>query len=298
MSWRILYIEESESLSLYLDNVKVKRGATELTFPLSDLCMVVIDNYKLILTVGLINACSTRNIPIVMCGDNHHPLNICLPLNGHFNGSKIFLDQIAWNDGLKEKIWQIIVKQKIKNQLYVMSHCVSNEEAEKILKNYIDNVELNDKTNREGLAAKVYFRAMFGPTFSRQDENVINAALNYGYAIIRAMISRTIVAKGLNPQLGIFHKGAGNAFNLSDDVIEIFRPMIDYFVYINFKEEKIFTRDCRIKLLEIIDKKVRVNEQNITLNHAIEKVVDGIINFFNSGSINSLIYFEPVLYDL
>ena len=113
MSWRVLYVEESDSLSLYLDNIKVKRGTVELTFPINDIAAVVIDNYKLTVTINLMNACSQRNIPIICCGDNHHPLNIVLPLSGHYNGSKIFSKQLLWGETSKAKFWQIFIKQKL-----------------------------------------------------------------------------------------------------------------------------------------------------------------------------------------
>ena len=299
MSWRVLYVEESDNLSLYLDNVKVKRGTVELTIPLSDLAIIVIDNYKLTLTVNLLNACSNRNIPVILCGDNHHPLNIVLPLSGHFNASKIFLDQLQWKDELKAVFWKIYIKQKIKNQLHVLKNVKpESQDAMTILTSYIEEVTDYDSTNREGLAAKVYFRALFGPSFSRQKDDTINACLNYGYSIIRSIISKVIVAKGLNQQLGIFHKGPTNSFNLSDDIIEIFRPVIDMFVYKNFLNEKIFIRDHRLKLLEIINMKISIENQKVTINHVVEKVVDGVIKFFKDGLITNLVSFEPELYDL
>ena len=101
-----------------------------------------------------------------------------------------------------------MIKRKISNQLFVIENTTKDEDTITLLKKYIDEVEEGDPTNREGLAAKVYFRALFGKSFLRQEENVINACLNYGYSILRALISKTLVAKGLNTQLGIF-KGPG-----------------------------------------------------------------------------------------
>lgn len=299
MSWRVLYVEESEMLSLYLDNVKVKRGTVELSFPLNDIAIIVIDNFRLSITINLLNACSLRNIPVVMCGDNHHPLNIVLPLNGHYNSSKIFLEQLEWKKELKNIFWKIYVKQKIKNQLFVLQYLKPEaNEAIEILKTYIEEVQEYDSTNREGLSAKVYFRALFGTNFSRQNDDTINACLNYGYSILRALISKTIVAKGLNQQLGIFHKGPTNFFNLSDDIIEIFRPIIDMYVYKKFINEKIFLREHRMQILEILNMKICVDNQKITLNHAIERTIDGVIKFFKNGQADTIIKFDPILYDL
>lgn len=298
MSWRILYVEESDSISLYLDNIKVKRGTNEFTFPLNDISLVLIDNYKLVCTIGLFNACATRNIPIVICGDNHHPYSILLPLHGHFESTKMLFEQLSWTEDNKNKIWQILIKRKISNQLFVIENTTKDEDTITLLKKYIDEVEEGDPTNREGLAAKVYFRALFGKSFLRQEENVINACLNYGYSILRALISKTLVAKGLNTQLGIFHKGPGNGFNLSDDILEIFRPIIDLFVWQNFLDTKIFTKECRVKILTIINQKIEINNQKVTIYHAIEKIVDETIRFFKTGSLTNFVHFKPIIYDL
>lgn len=298
MSWRVLYVEESELLSLYLDNFKVKKGTSELIFPLADISLVLIDNYKLNITVNLINACAKKNIPIVFCGDNHHPFSILTPIHSHFECTKVLFEQLKWREEEKGQIWQTIVKQKIKNQLFVLRQCKNDTESIGILTKYIDEVDFYDKTNREGLAAKVYFRSLFGKEFSRHDSDAINACLDYGYSVVRAMISKTLIAKGLNTQLGIFHKGPTNSFNLSDDVIELFRPVVDLFVYNNFLNEKIFVREHRLKILEIINMKLEIDFQKLTLNHAIEKVVDDLIKYFKEGVVGKSFDFEPVLYDL
>lgn len=298
MSWRVLYIEESDSISLYLDNIKVKRGANELMFPLIDIAVIVVDNKRLNITVGLINACALRNIPLITCGDNHHPHTIILPLHGHFESSKVLYNQLNWSEKQKSHIWQMIVKNKIKSQYYVAKLVNPNNENINLIERYISEVQPNDETNREGLAAKVYFRCLFGSTFSRHNEDTINACLDYGYSIIRALISRTLVAKGLNTQLGIFHKGSQNMFNLSDDVIELFRPMVDLYVFNNFLNEKIFLREHRMKLLEMLNYKIKIIDQKVTVNHAIEKVVDAIIRFFKEGVVDNTLEINPELYDL
>ncbi len=298
MSWRILYIEESEELTLYLDNVKVKRLLNEFTFPLSDIVLILIDNYKTVLSVKLITMCANMNIPIVLCGDNHHPISIVHPLTGHYAGSKILAEQINWSEEQKMIIWREIIQRKIAKQLFVLK-CFSTIEApQRIIQEYIGHVEMGDVTNREGLAAKVYFRALFGAEFSRNEECVINACLNYGYSIFRAIISKVIVAKGLCPQIGIFHRGAENAFNLSDDILELFRPIVDKVVYENFRNEKIFIREHRITLLKMLDHKIFFEKQHLTIHQVIEKTVDDLISYFRKGVIMSGLDYDPVLYDL
>lgn len=147
----------------------------------------------------------------------------------------------------------------------------------------------NDKSNREGLAAKVYFHELFGLDFRRFDDDIINAGLNYGYAILRSQISKTVIAKGLNPCLGIFHKGYDNPFNLSDDIIEVFRPLIDQYAYRNLRDAIIFTKKNRIELIELTGKDAIINFQKQTIFNVISMFIDKIIYIFETGDIESYI---------
>lgn len=298
MGWRILYLEESDSISLYLDNVKVKRGVNEYLFPIGDLIMILVDNLKTSISVGLMNSCSDKNVPIVCCDNTHHPSNITLSLRSSYECSKMLFKQLKWSKEDIAILWKIIIKRKIANQRFVISLTTKDKETINLLTKYEEEVTPNDETNREGLAAKSYFRSLFGTSFHRDDENVINASLNYGYSIFRALISRIIVAKGLNPQLGLFHKGPNNPFNLTDDILEIFRPIVDLFVYQNFKDDKIFVKDHRLKLLKLINYKIEIDGKKQTINHSMEMIIDEIINFFDKGKVDRLIQISPLIYDL
>ena len=195
-------------------------------------------------------------------------------------------------------LWLEIIRQKIKGQKEVLKKYNKDTQSIILLEQYLKDIHPYDSTNREGLAAKVYFHSLFGINFSRMDENAINACLNYGYSIIRAYICRTIVAKGLNTQLGIFHRGPQNAFNLADDIIEPFRPIVDNFVYQNFINLKIFTKEERLKLLELLNLKIEVNNEKITLTHSIDKFVDSLIQYLNSQGKNNIIQISPLYDDL
>ena len=298
MGWRTLFIEESDNLSLYLDNIKVVRGANELFFPLSDISVLLVDNTKTQLTIKLINACSSSNIPIISCGDDHHPIAILLPFFGHFESAKIQNEQLLWTKEMKDIVWQNVIKAKISKQLFVLQRNKPKSEAIEYLSAYVNGVESGDSTNREGLAAKAYFRSMFGNDFARNEDNVINASLNYGYSVMRAIIAKVVVSKGLNPLFGIFHKGTTNSFNLVDDILEIYRPIIDDFVFKNFINEKIFKREHRLKVLTLINEKIEIQHQKQTLIHSIEIIVDDLINYFRKGEMCSNLFFDPILYDL
>ncbi len=288
MSWRIIYIESSDYLNLYLDNLKITKGIEKITIPLSDVNSIIIDNHSLVMSASLISKCMEYNINIVICDPFHLPSALIFPYSGNYNSSFQLRKQLEWEENSKMYIWQEIVKAKIKNQKNVMEYFDANPEYISILDKYYQEVELNDKTNREGLAAKIYFRELFGDDFLRKSDDVRNSALNYGYSILRSQICRALVARGLNPHFGIFHRGPSNPFNLADDVIEVFRPIVDQYVLKNLKINDVFTRNIRVELVAQTTKKVMIDGKIHTINNAIIIMVDSIISFFETGNIDEI----------
>lgn len=283
MSWRVIYIEESDYLCLYLDNVKIRRNNNELMFPLADIHTLIIDNYKLILSVQLINKCMGNNINIIMCGINHMPESIIIPYIGNHQMPFMLRKQIAWASEIKMIVQKEIVESKIEAQKRLLIHNRKKEFVINKLNVFIKEVTPGDKTNREGLAAKMYFRELFGANFKRFNEDIINAGLNYGYGIMRSQITKVLISKGLNTSLGIFHKGPRNNFNLSDDIIEPFRPIIDEWVYDNLMKEKIFKREHRIALVKLTTRSIYFGDKKQTLFNAISMYVDEIIKIMETG---------------
>lgn len=292
MSWRVLYIEESDKLSLYLDNIKITKNDENILVPISDIHSLIIDNYKILLSVHLINALSKANVNVVFCGVDHLPQTIFFPLFGNYNAAESLKVQLKWNHLRKEIVHQEIVKRKIKHQKLLLKYLHKSGSETDNLKKYIKEVELADKTNREGLAAKQYFQALFGKEFKRFEKDIVNAGLNYGYAILRSQISKTLVAKGVNTTIGIFHKNPTNKFNLSDDIIEPFRPIIDYWVYSNLMEEKLFLRDHRLEIIKQTTKDVYFKSKKQTIFNAISMYVDSILSFLSTGELENLFHPE------
>lgn len=283
MSWRILYVESSDTLQLYLDNLKVVKKDLEYLVPISDLHTVILDNYKILLSVHLINALSNANVNVVLCGIDHMPKSLIHPVAGHSLSPLYLREQLDWNDEMKGILQQMIIKNKIGNQIHVLEHIDADKELIKKMYEFERNVGLFDQTNREGLSAKMYFRSMFGERFKRFEDDIVNAGLNYGYAVLRSQISKAIIAKGLNPTLGIFHIGRNNLFNLSDDLIEVFRPLIDVWVRQNLVTETIFTKEHRLEIIKQTLKDVYIKNQKQTLFNAINIFVDNIVNVFKEG---------------
>ena len=298
MGWRTLFIEESNHISLYLDNLKIKNdNEQELLIPLNDINIMIIDNYKTTVSTNLLIKASEYNIDLIICDNNHLPICQILPFNGNCITSVMIRKQIEWDNVKKSILWKEIVKKKIYNQFKILEKYNSDNKDILMMINFYNEVDYNDCGNREGLAAKVYFRSLFGKDFIRFEDNCINAGLNYGYSILRSLISKSIVSRGLNTTLGIFHKGPNNAFNLSDDIIEVFRPIVDDWVRKNLNNETLFSREHRINLIKLLSNKIYIDGKKQTISNAILIYIDSIINYFNEDK-QKVLFPEAIVYDI
>lgn len=286
MGFRVVYIEEAISVRLYLDNVKIIKANKELTIPLSDIHTLIIDNTETNITIPLMNKCAEYNINLIFCSLEHLPQSSVIPFTGNYQHSLVLRKQMNWSDDLKKGLQKLIIQNKISNQIDLLKKLNKSQSVCETLYRFQSEVVDGDELNREGLAAKMYFRELFGPNFKRFNEDIINFGLNYGYAILRSQISKTIVAKGLEPCLGIFHRGAENPFNLSDDIIEVFRPLIDNYVYVNMRNAIIFKRDHRLELIQETVKEVYIMNKKQTLFNAISIFVDHIIDVFEKEDLS------------
>lgn len=297
MGHRVIYVEKCEYLRLYLDNLKVMVKDNDILFPISDIQILVIDNYQSNISVPLINKLTENNVCTIICGVDHLPKSYILPINGNFATSGNINKQISWEKERKALLHSIIVKYKIENQIEILKQNNKSHEVIKKLYEFVDSIELDDRTNREGLAAKMYFRELFGSDFIRFDDDVINAGLNYGYSIFRSLITSIIVAKGYIANIGIFHKGKQNMFNLSDDIIEVFRPIVDDYVYNTMRDEILFKQEHREKLIQLTNKKILIDSRKQTVANAINQYLDSIFNYLDDET-NKVIFPLPIIYDL
>ena len=287
MSWRTIYISECERISLYLDSLLIIKDEEEYKIPLSDIGTIVIEDNKTVITVKLMNKILEYDILLVYCDDCYNPSGILFPLEGHFRQTKHVLNQIKWDEDVKKYLWKEIVQVKLENQAEILAKLSKDSKViEKILK-YSQEVELGDITNREGLGAKIYFRELFGNSFIRKKNNgdVINSGLNYGYTILNSKISRIISAKGMLTYLGIHHKGEYNHLNLSCDILEVYRPLVDYFVYKYMQNAKYFSKEDRIELINLLNARIQYNNCMETVVNSMEKYIDFIYRFFETGML-------------
>ena len=280
MGYKTLFIRDSDKLSLYIDNLMVTTNDSELRFLISDLKLLIIDNYKAVLSSQLINKLTNNNVSLLICDLAHLPCSQLISLNGHYATSGIIMKQIKWNEKMKARLHKYIVKAKINSQIKILQKNNLNSQVIDKIKKFKEEVEDDDISNREGLVAKMYFRELFGTDFIRFDDDIYNAGLNYGYAIFRSLISTIIVSKGLLLNLGIFHKGHTNNTNLADDIIEVYRPIVDDHVFNNFQNKELLLRKDKEDLIRLLDKKVSFNGNMHTITNSIEMYVESIINCF------------------
>lgn len=282
MSWRTIYIRESERLCLYLDSLMIIKDGEEYKIPLKDIGSIILEDNRTSVTVKLMNKIIEYNILLIFCDDKYNPKTMVYPLGGYFRQSKVVEEQINWDINLKKVLWKEIVKIKLENQKEILKKLNKNKEVIKLIEKYQSEVVEDDIENREGLGAKIYFRELFGEEFIGGKNDVVNSALNYGYTIFNSKISRIIASKGLLSYLGIHHKNEYNQFNLSSDIIEIFRPIVDYYIYLNIKDAEYFSREDRIELINLLNAKLEYNSYMETTYNVMEKYIEYIIDFFKT----------------
>lgn len=276
-------------MKLKLDNIIIYKEDYDYTIPLPDISLIIADGLNSSITTRLLASLAEYNICLLICDHTHTPCGIYSSFNGHFRASKMLSKQINWDIATKDSFWQSIIIRKIDNQKQILELYNCEERAIGLLESYINEVDLGDRTNREGLSAKVYFTALFGKHFTRDKDSkdIINAGLNYGYAIIRAYISRVCVGHGLVCMLGIHHKNEYNAFNLVDDLMEPFRPFVDYVVHKKMRDTLFMKLENRLELIDILNKKVLYNKKEMLLCYAIEKYVNLFVSGMESGNISN-----------
>lgn len=294
MSWRIVYISEAEEMKLYLDNLKVIKEEQEILIPLSDIHTIVVDNNRTVVTGQLMNKLTSYHILLIFCDENHHPNVFSLGLYSHYRVYGVLHKQVNWGEEPKGKMWQRIVKVKIQNQASLLEYLDKDPVVVKRLRGLADRVEFEDSTNREGHAAKLYFNELFGSDFRRLrgSADSYNAALNYGYIVLRACVARTIVAYGLHPSFGIGHRNQFNAFNLVDDCMEVFRPIIDFWVAMTVEKDDYLTWETKQLLIRRLSAKILIDGQRQTVLNSIDLFVQSFIKSMNENNESLLVYPE------
>ena len=261
------------------------------TIPIEDIGVVVLDHKQITITQALMAELLDNNCAIITCDDRHHPVGLYLPLDGHNLQSERFREQINASEPLRKQMWQQTIINKILGQAFVLN--TQHVENQNMLA-WAKSVRSGDTDNMEGRAAAYYWRNVFGdPHFVRgQEGEPPNNLLNYGYAIVRAMVARALVSAGLLPTLGIHHHNRYNAYCLADDIMEPYRPFVDMAVIDmrqRYADISQLTTDMKRDLLSISTADVLVEGKRSPMMIAIQTTANSVQRCF-SGESRKIIY--------
>lgn len=285
MSLRVVSITGPAALRYGDRHLVVEREGLEVgRVPLEDAATVVLNGPDITLTHSLLAALSDAGVALVCSDEKHLPNGLLLPLAGHSLHSETLKLQIEASVPNQKRIWQTLVRAKVRAQADVLADLGKNDQK---IRKLIPLVRSGDPDNVEATAAAIYFEELFGLDFVRDREQPgLNAHLNYGYAIVRSAVARAVVGAGLHPALGVFHRNRYNPFCLADDAMEPYRPMVDRLVFLMRFEGEIedeLTPPAKKRLVQVIGGKVRHGEQTLPMLVGLERLAASLRRALTDG---------------
>lgn len=254
----------------------VDTDGQKVMIAMDQLARVMIDGTEGSISLPLLSELSKRQISVVFSDRRHQPTAEFLPIGTTHHTAGHLMDQAEWEQRRKDKLWKYIVRMKIKQQIHVVEHI---GQSGALLRKYRSEVHSADESNREAMAAKVYFSALFGTGFKRGEDDAINVALNYGYAVICSACGRALCVHGYHPALGIHHRSRVNSMNLSCDIMEPFRPFVDVIILQNLGRD--LDQEYREELNRILYQPCVLADQRMTILDAIEELSLDVCRFMN-----------------
>lgn len=298
MAFRSIIISKATKINLDLNNIVVTYDKEPYYINLDEISTIIVDDPRCLVSLRLLSELCIKGINVIFTDASHKPVGSLITLYNNVRTPKKHLKQIEWDANLKGYLWTEIVKEKISNQILVLKRMKKLDKIN-ILDEYLNSIKYGDITNREGLASRTYFKELFGSSFKRFNEDIINFCLNYTYQVLRSKISQEIIACGYIPTLGICHKSEYNQFNLADDLIEIFRPIIDYYIFniLEEEEEEFLTPDLKGKLVNILNERVLYKNNSYKMHIVIQFFLQDIFTFLETGDVEK-INFPKIIWNM
>lgn len=289
-----LSLKDKQLVIKKLDDLDINGKPKIVTRPIEDIGVIVLENKQITITLGAIDALIQNNCAIITCDSKCMPNGLMLPLESNNIQSERFREQINASIPLKKQLWQQTIRQKILNQAAILEKYTDT--TAKCMRVWANDVKSGDSDNLEGRAASYYWKNLFKiKDFTRQQEGIPpNNLLNYGYAILRAIIARALVSSGLLPTLGIHHHNKYNAYCLADDIMEPYRPYVDEVVLNIIKEGFDITNlslEIKSRLLTIPVLDVVINDKRSPLMIAATQTTASLYKCF-SGELRKINYPE------
>ena len=293
MAWRVVTIENPAKLSLKDNKLFIKQDQ-EFAFPLEDIDSLIIDNREIVLTANIISALSIFGVNALICDEKHLPATIILPHGQASRGAKNARKQLGMGEALRKQLWRKNIMQKIRNQSLVLRKNSYDIEADKLDK-LASTVRSGDVGNNEATAARLYFDTLLGDA-TRRKPMWHNSALNYGYAIVRGSIARAVAARGLITEIGINHHSELNQYNLVDDLIESFRPLVDDYVlskvalrHVGEEYDVSLNKNDRHIIIDVMNQYGIILDKRYTIKHLTDMVVESFIGAISEDNTDLLV---------
>jgi CRISP-associated protein Cas1 len=288
VGWRSVVINQPAKLKReHFALVIEQSSGNKASVPFEDIAVIVLHNREITLTHPVLAACGEYGISLFATGDNHQPNGVFLPYLQHTRTVKMLRLQRGLDKPASKRAWAMLIRAKINNQGACIRLAGRSGDVEETLASFARRLRSGDPDNLEAQASAIYFPALYGHGFTRANESWSNAALNYGYAIFRGAIARALVAHGLHPSEGIFHASEQNAFNLADDVIEPFRPIVDLHVArkaMNPINDGELTPDDKAGLIALLNVDVGMPRGAMAALAAIEHTVESLMRLYDGHS--------------
>ncbi|MEZ4799310.1 MAG: type II CRISPR-associated endonuclease Cas1 [Flavobacteriales bacterium] len=288
---RTIVIENASYLSLRLNQLVVRKEgeSEEKSVPIEDIAVLILESQQITITNALLSTLLKEQVAVISCEERHMPIGLWMPLEGNTLQSARFQMQMEVSVPLKKQVWSQLIKSKIENQSEVLKYVGQNCEP---LIRWAKEVRSGDPDNLEARAASYYWRGLFGDMSFKRERfgEPPNHLLNYGYAILRAMVARALVASGLMPTYGVHHRNQYNAYCLADDVMEPFRPFIDWHIIkiaenLDIPDE--LTRQWKIELLKIPTLDIVIKGTKSPMLVAISKISASLVKVYE-GEVKKL----------
>ena len=272
MGWRHIMITKNGRLSVKNRKLVVQQDET-ITIPLQDIASILIEAPGVVITASLLSQCAQQQVAIFTCDEKMLPNGIWTSFHQHSRQLTVLSTQLSLSKPFKKRIWQQIVQQKIQNQALCLEYLDRN--GSQVVRSIAKTVESGDASNREAYAARQYFQNLFNRSFTRRSDDPTNRLLNYGYAIMRGAVARSLVNYGFMTCLGIYHDNQLNSFNLADDFMEVLRPLVDYHVAQQDVEQ--WNPETRAGLVNLLNIEVNLDGEKRPVTIAIEDMVKSFI---------------------
>lgn len=284
MGFRTVIVNSRAKLEFRL-NFMIVRGENEKHIFIDEINTLIVQSTAVSLTAALLSELIRSGVKVIFCDEKFNPCSELVPYYGAHNTSKRYKIQMQWRDETKDEIWRLIIAQKITNQKNYLRKRGFSAEAE-LIGSYIPDILPGDTTNREGHSAKVYFNCLMPCGVSRRDGGFLNGCLNYGYAVLLSCFNREIVASGYLTQFGIWHDNEFNQFNLSSDLMEPFRTIVDEVAFSLPEGDKEFKR----KMADILNFQISIDGKTTTLDLAVRTYVRSVLNALEASDPSLIIF--------